>query len=641
MKTIATYSFLPWLRQGIANTIKSADGDTTVKARAAIDVVLTLSGDPVGGGAELTQAIAQKVALYGPGDITRIEQRAVVRTEPQPWIANFESNYLPAIDFYDEDFPWRYTPAAPDSSGLRLRPWIALIVLAENEFTEDNQPAGQPLPSIKVTDLSVFPAAADLWAWAHVHFNQSLSADPHNLVSPDMSAVLPRVQSILAANPDHAYSRLMCPRRLADSTGYHAFVVPVFETGRLAGLFEHPPAAPHATFSAWDTYGGKPAATSFPVFYRWSFRTASHGDFEYLVRLLKPRPVDKKVGTRDMDVQDPGSNIPGILDAPLAGVLKLGGALRVPDADLNPAELAERNKYENWDQPYPHKFETALAKFVNLPDDYASQTPQAANAGSGLGPGVDDDPDPLITAPLYGRWHSLTQRLLLNRDATPAPNNTNWVHRLNLDPRFRVAANFGTDVVETNAEEYMNKAWQQIGDVLAANARIRRLHLAREISWRWHEGEVKALSAANTERAFTLLAPVASRIMASPTTIAYLQGGSMVPPVYTSALMRRVLRPGSRMMRTLPFTAALTPGNLLTRVNNGEVSPAPPVVVAPGVTTVDQVSGAATPPNVPSWLLDLLLRYPWLPKAVLVIAILLALLFLFTIPIAGIFLGAA
>ena len=27
MKTIATYSFLPWLRQGIANTITSADGD--------------------------------------------------------------------------------------------------------------------------------------------------------------------------------------------------------------------------------------------------------------------------------------------------------------------------------------------------------------------------------------------------------------------------------------------------------------------------------------------------------------------------------------------------------------------------------------------------------------------------------------
>ncbi len=43
------------------------------------------------------------------------------------------------------------------------------------------------------------------------------------------------------------------------------------------------------------------------------------------------------------------------------------------------------------------------------------------------------------------------------------------MHRLNLDPRFRVPANFGTEVVEQNAEEYMNYAWEQIGDVLQAN----------------------------------------------------------------------------------------------------------------------------------------------------------------------------
>ena len=31
---LGTYSFLPWLRQGIANTIDAADGDATVAARA-------------------------------------------------------------------------------------------------------------------------------------------------------------------------------------------------------------------------------------------------------------------------------------------------------------------------------------------------------------------------------------------------------------------------------------------------------------------------------------------------------------------------------------------------------------------------------------------------------------------------------
>src|SRR5262249_53521204 len=129
VKTVATYSFLPWLRQGVANTIASADGDPAVKLRASIDVSLTLSGDPLGSGAELTQSISQKVALYGPGDIVGIDPRAVVRTEPRNWITNFEANYLPAIDFYDEDFPWRYTPAVAGGSGLRLRPWLTLIVL--------------------------------------------------------------------------------------------------------------------------------------------------------------------------------------------------------------------------------------------------------------------------------------------------------------------------------------------------------------------------------------------------------------------------------------------------------------------------------------------------------------------------------
>jgi hypothetical protein len=405
-------------------------------------------------------------------------------------------------------------------------------------------------------------------------------------------------------------------------------------------LGDDPSKAPHATFSAWIPYAGKPEPTNYPVYYRWSFRTASHGDFEYLVRLLKPQPVDKRVGARDMDVQDPGSSLPGITDPALAGILKLGGALRVPDADLGPVDLAERQKYENWDQPYPDEFQKKLAKFVNLPDDYASEIPQVANAATAIGPGIDDDPDPLITAPLYGRWHALTQRLLFNQDTSAAANSTNWVHRLNLDPRFRVPANFGTGVVEKNAEEYMNYAWEQIGEVLAANARIRRLLVAREVSWRWHEVAVKPLAAANSERAFTLMAPVATRVMASPTTIAFAQRSSLLPPVYTSAVMRRVLRPGSRLIRTLPFTASITPQNLLNRVNNGEVSAAPPVVVPPGVPTVDQAAGAATPTNIPGWLAALLARYPWLPMAVLIGAILLALLVLL-IPLLGIIMAVA
>jgi hypothetical protein len=641
MKTVATYSFLPWLREGVANTITAADGDTTVQTRATINVALQLSGQAVGGGAPLVQALSQNIALYGPGDIVSIDARAIVRLDPLDWITNFESNYFPAIDFYDEDFPWRYTPAAPDGTGLKLRPWIALIVLTETEFQEGQNDGTRPLPYITVPDASVFPPADQLWAWAHVHFNQSLSGSSSELVSPDMSAVLPQVQAIINQNPDLAYSRILCPRRLADNTAYHAFLMPVFETGRLAGLGEKPETAPFATFSAWGAYSGRLEPTNFPFYYRWYFRTGSHGDFEYLVNLLKPQPVDPQVGTRDMDVQVPGSNIPGITDPALGGVLRLGGALQVPDADLSPADLAERQKYDNWDQPYPHPFEQALAKFVNLADDYSNQSSAAANAATGIGPGVSDDPDPLITSPLYGRWHSLTQRLLYNSDGTTAPNDTNWVHKLNLDPRHRVAASFGTEVVSTNAEEYMNDAWEQIGDVLAANAKIRQLQLAMQVASRWHTQSLMPVAASNAERALMLTAPVARRVLISGTTVAATANASLVPLVYTSTVMRRVTRPGARLMRSLPFTATVTPNNLLARVNSGAVSAAPPKVVPAGVPTVNQAAAAAAPQGAPSWILNLLQKYPWLPYAVLVIAFVLAILLAILLPVIGIVVGLA
>ncbi len=629
MSALATYSFLPWLRQGIANTIASQDGDPSVKTRASVHVALQLAGDPVGGGAELTQTVAQDIALYGPGDIIGIDTRAIVRTDPLPWITNYESNYLAAIEFYDEDFLWRYSPAAPAPGGLRLRPWLTLVVLDETEFDEGKNILNRPLPYFVVHDVKSLPPAADLWAWAHVHINESVAASATELVSPDMGAVLPRVRTIIAQNPDQAYGRLVCPRRLNDNTGYHAFVIPTFETGRLAGLGLDPALAPFASASAWG--GGGPEATSMPIYYRWYFRTGSKGDFEYLVSLLKPQPIDTRVGTRDIDVRQPGANIPGITDAKLGGVLRLGGALEVPDADLSPADLALRQTYENWDQPYPTAFQQALAKFVNLPDDYAAQAPAAANAATAI-PGIADNPDPLITAPLYGRWHALTQRLLTNRDGTPAPNPINWVHKLNLDPRFRVAASFGTAVVETNAEVYMNYAWEQVGDVLAANRTIRHLQLATEVSARWYDRHLVPLSATNVERAFALAAPVAGRVLSGSATIAFTQSKSLVPPVLTSTALRRVLRPGGRLMRQLPFSASVTPQNLLARVNAGEVSAAPPKTVPPALPTVDQAAGAAHPPGIPIWLLDLLAKYHWLPFLVLLLALLLAVIVLIALP---------
>ena len=126
---IAASSFLSWARQGLGMHLKDpAAGEL----RGAVQVKLTLRGKKVDGSADATEVIERPVQLYGPGDVIGIDPRAMFRTEPRHWVTNFESNYLPFVEFYDEDFAWRYTPAAPSPDQKRLTPWLTLAVLEED-----------------------------------------------------------------------------------------------------------------------------------------------------------------------------------------------------------------------------------------------------------------------------------------------------------------------------------------------------------------------------------------------------------------------------------------------------------------------------------------------------------------------------
>jgi hypothetical protein len=643
VSNLGTYSFLPWLRQGIAGRITKDHGDTSVKARATIAVELELDGDPVGAAAAPPAPITRDVELYAPGDIVGIDRRAIVRTEPREWITNYEPNYLPHIEFYDEDFPWRYTPSRPDASGLQLRPWIALVVLAEDEFIDGKNMAGKPLPYIDVLDPAALPPFTDLWAWAHVHVNQSVAGSDAEFVTKDMAAVMPRLSSALHTNADLAYSRLISPRRLKANTAYHAFVVPSFESGRLAGLGVNPPTVPYATVGAWEPYTGRPPGLSLPVYHRWFFRTGTRGDFEYLVRLLQARPVDPRVGVRDVDVRKPGSGVPGITKPELGGVLRLGGALRVPYITYDQAQRDEYQRYEDWAKPEPSEFQVALAAFANLPDDYEAKVAVTANAGAVASsdftlpePG---DPDPLITAPIYGTWHALTRRLRVERDGTAAPYADNWVHDLNLDPRFRLAAGFGTRVVQERQEEYMEAAWEQIGDVLEANRRIRLGQLAKAVSLRWHEKVLAPVADASPERLLTLTAPAQSHIRTGAMTMSHLRAQSTLPPVATSVALRRAVRPRGRFMKALPFDADVRPDNLLERWEAGTVTPAPPKTTPPGLVTPDEIADAIVPTGVPPAAVQAIRRFPWLRRALLIAVIVLAVAFLLLL-LLGVIAGA-
>src|SRR4030095_16867589 len=89
------------------------------------------------------------------------------------------------------------------------------------------------------TKDNFFPKKDQLWAWAHVHFNGDLTASDTTILvdnPADVNASLDKLQNFLNANPDFAYSRLICPRKIKPSTSYHAFVIPAYESGRLAGV---------------------------------------------------------------------------------------------------------------------------------------------------------------------------------------------------------------------------------------------------------------------------------------------------------------------------------------------------------------------------------------------------------------------
>jgi len=659
MSQIATYTFLPWMRQGLANEITGQSGQ-----RATIPVTVTPSAEGVDGGTVTGTAVHHDVEIYGPGDVVGLDARAIIKTEPRNWITNFEPNYLPYMDFYDEDLPWRYSPVTPQNH--RLPPWIALVVLKDGEFTDGKNIKDRPLPYILTNAQTTLQPHDQLWAWAHVHMNRNLLGS--SFISTDSGTIESKLASELNADPDRGYSRLLAPRRLEPNTGYHAFVVPTFESGRLAGLGLDPSGAASFDTPAWTD---ALVPTEMPVYHRWYFRTGEIGDFEYLVRLLEPQPIDSRVGLRDMDVQRPGANIRGIVDAAgasdeekLHGILRLGGALKIPVQFYDDNEFAAVQKYDNWAtlnglRPYPHPFQTDVASFINLTDDYELKSAEQANADANITeeqPATDpleydiaNNPDPLITAPLYARWHALSKRLLVDRDGNDLSPNDNWVHDLNLDPRWRTAAGFGTSIVQDNQEDYMSAAWGQVGEVLESNKLIRFAQLAKEVSFTLQQTHIASMQQTQPGQWLAMSAPLHARIMATAsavtraapgtplvnperrTTVRHQIGTTTLPPAALASGMRKQLRPRGQLVKRLPFNDEVTPLNIATRINRGEVSAAPPRKKPAELDALDDAAEEVRPENIPDFLAGPLTDLPslrWAPIILLVLLLLLLLLLL-------------
>src|SRR5215475_4599249 len=113
------YSFLPWIRRGLASQIAGA----ATANFATLPLSLSVNGTAV--------PAPPHVRLPGPADVKSIDRRAFIRTEPQDGADAFEPNYLAAVELATPDLPWMLTPGAPD--GGRLRPWICLVVVPDED----------------------------------------------------------------------------------------------------------------------------------------------------------------------------------------------------------------------------------------------------------------------------------------------------------------------------------------------------------------------------------------------------------------------------------------------------------------------------------------------------------------------------
>lgn len=481
--------FLPYLRRGLAQAITNQD---PLKGALAHNPAVTAWVDIEG------QHIEQTVQLRSADDAVGLGSAQILRTEPRPDSINVEPNYFPFIELAAPDLLWLLTPAAPNRN--RLRPWLVLVVVREQEGVSVATRADLPLPVLRIAapaqPAQELPDLDDSWAWAHV---QSL-------------VPLDEVANAVATGSRQVFSRLVCPRRLRSGSRYVACLVPTFDGGVQRGLGETPTAT--QLTPAWQiaTLG---AVIELPVYYHWRFTTGKAGDFEALCRRLQPDGDGAEMGYHAMDITDPGLVEP----ARQPVLLDMDGALKTVEAVARP-----------WPANHKNVFQRELVSLLNTGMARAAFTPPAR--GQVYDPTTQD---PVVAPPTYGAWPAGVTALPID----------GWLRDLNRDPVRRAAAGLGARVVQKNQEALVAAAWEQAGEIRATTAALNRGRLAAEVGRSW------------TKRAGALtdgdLLPFTARLHPllpfGTQSIRSRLAASAVPPGLVTSTYLRQTRPGTPLAR--------------------------------------------------------------------------------------------
>ena len=546
MSVNASYRFLSYVRAGMSGLVSAVDTlgrGAPIPAIASVDINVPVTGaDYQDETQPKPDTIATNhVSLHGPGDISGINSRQVIRTFPRDRATSAETTMFPLIEFDRPDFPWMFTPAQATADG-RLRPWLCLVVVARKDGVTFGPLPGKPLPVLSIeSPASVgaeLPDPADAWLWAHAQIIGQSGGDVGDVLEHPSALTL---------------SRLIAPRNLQPDTAYLACVVPTFDVGRKAGLGETvTPADETALMPAWT-----PAATSvtLPVYHHFEFSTSVAGDFESLAELLVPRDAPITLGHQPMDVTHPGSGMPDIVPVDL----KTDGAIFELQGALRSREYVPEAWPESAHKPYADRLTVDL-------NAVHQRSQPAAGAPAG---------ELTVGPPLYGQWHAAASEI----DGTEPL----WMRDLNLDPGNRVAASFAAAVVDLDGEDLMASAWNQIGVVNEANRALRAAQLGREISQRLYDRHVLPLVRFDALHATSA---VHARVLADGVrTVEAAIAQSALPLPAASTTMRRVLRTQGPLARSWRLESTTT-ASVTARLATGNILASPNVLTPDGAVTL-------------------------------------------------------
>jgi hypothetical protein len=457
--------FLPFMRQGI---VALADPGSEPGKRIVVPVKVNVQSVEKGG-QPVQETVEKEIAILGPGDVLGIDRRVISKMAPAADTQNFEESLTPFIEFSEPDLLWRFSTrkAADNKNWL---PWLSLILLKaagdqeEGEFTFLRNHNPELPPRIRLEPHAVLPDLRESWRWAHVHL-----LELENTSSAQIS-------NTIKQSPKKAVCRLLSPRRLEPETKYHAFLVPAYRTGLEAAL-GFSDGTEDRTLLSWDT-PAEGAGKTLPYYHQWEFRTGTKGDFEYLVRILKPRVLEN-MGTRPIDVSNPGYGL-----QPEPTEMEMEGALKTLDTE-----------YQDWGMDKegpPNPTQIALAALLNKREET----------------NLDGETILRVTPPVYGEWYAGKEEEAVKLN----PNNKqHWVEELNLDFRHRAAAGLGVQFVKENQENLMKAAWEQFAKVKKVNRALNLGRFGRQVSLSMH----KRLDVMNSDIFLRLSLPLQNKITSS------------------------------------------------------------------------------------------------------------------------------